>query len=357
MLTQEERNRLLIDAILEKERRLCPGSIALIGIYGSFLTGDVHPRSDLDLLILINDDRGRQLAETFIEDDRQVGHDLYCTSRESLREDARYTDPNIAKLMDSEIVYCADASARAELEELREQVRKSLSAPLSADDLRNAQGQLQQAQSFFSEAILAEDLCEVRTMAGACLYSLENALAMLNKTYFRRGSRHRLEELDALARKPENLVSRIEDILTADSAAALKEALVLLMRQTQDVFRQAAASVAPAKRPADAGILSGTYEEMFSNWRNKLALAAETGDRHLAYMSLVNCAGMLKDISDEAEIGSYDPMFLYDPQDLPGTSARFDAMLVEYLREYRKVGLTAKRFPDAQAFVRAYLET
>ena len=36
MLTQEERNRLLIDAILEKERRLCPGSIALIGIYGSF---------------------------------------------------------------------------------------------------------------------------------------------------------------------------------------------------------------------------------------------------------------------------------------------------------------------------------
>ena len=124
MLTQEERNRLLIDAILEKERRLCPGSIALIGIYGSFLTGDVHPRSDLDLLILINDDRGRQLAETFIEDDRQVGHDLYCTSRESLREDARYTDPNIAKLMDSEIVYCADASARAELEELREQEEK-----------------------------------------------------------------------------------------------------------------------------------------------------------------------------------------------------------------------------------------
>ncbi len=357
MLTQEERNRILIDAILEKERRFCPGSIALIGIYGSFLTGDIHPRSDLDLLILINDDRGRQLAEAFLEDDRQVGHDLYCTSWESLREDAQYNDPNIAKLMDSEIVYCADEKARAELNKLREQVRRMLSVPLSTDDLPKAQAHLQQARAFFSEAMLSDDLNEMRVMAGGCLYSLENALVMLNKTYFRRGARHRLEELDALPRKPENLVSQIEAILAADSTAALRTDLRLLMKQTQAVFRQAAASLTPAKRPADAEILSGTYEEMFSNWRNKLTLAAETGDRYLAFMSLVSCAGMLKDIEVEAEIGKYDPVSLYDPQDLRGTAERFDAMLDAWLREYEKAGLSVNRYPNAQTFVRAYLET
>ena len=58
MDTLEIRNRKIIDAVIEKERKLCPGAVALIGIYGSFLTGDIHPLSDLDLMIVINDERG-----------------------------------------------------------------------------------------------------------------------------------------------------------------------------------------------------------------------------------------------------------------------------------------------------------
>ncbi len=48
----ESRNRKIIDAVIRKEQAVCPGSVALIGIYGSFRTGDVHPLSDLDLLIV-----------------------------------------------------------------------------------------------------------------------------------------------------------------------------------------------------------------------------------------------------------------------------------------------------------------
>jgi predicted nucleotidyltransferase len=90
MSTQENRNNRIIEAILEKEKTLCPGAVALIGIYGSFQTGDIHPLSDLDLLILINDDRGWQLGKAFIQEDLGVGHDIYCTTRESLRQDAEY---------------------------------------------------------------------------------------------------------------------------------------------------------------------------------------------------------------------------------------------------------------------------
>ena len=80
----EERNQKIIDAVLQKEKKLCPGSIALIGIYGSFATGDVHAKSDLDLLILINDDRGWQLSSCFIQDDLGVGHDIYCTHSKTM---------------------------------------------------------------------------------------------------------------------------------------------------------------------------------------------------------------------------------------------------------------------------------
>ena len=185
----EIRNRKIIDAILEKEKRLCPGAIALIGIYGSFQTDDIHPLSDLDLLILINDDRGWQLGRTFIQDDLQVGHDIYCTSWESLRQDACYEHPNIAKLMDSRIVYCADEKYRAELQALRDQVQKKLSEPFGEADYQNADNELNKARSCYADAMTAEDLNEIRRFAGGVLYYAENALALLNKTYFQRGVR------------------------------------------------------------------------------------------------------------------------------------------------------------------------
>ena len=42
---------------------MCPDSLALIGVYGSVATGDEHEKSDLDLMILINDENGCVLAE------------------------------------------------------------------------------------------------------------------------------------------------------------------------------------------------------------------------------------------------------------------------------------------------------
>ena len=47
----EIRNQKIIDAIIEKASKVCPESLALIGIYGSFGTGDFYERSDLDLLV------------------------------------------------------------------------------------------------------------------------------------------------------------------------------------------------------------------------------------------------------------------------------------------------------------------
>ena len=53
--TQEERNEKIIRAVKEKAEAVCPGSLDLIGINGSFVTGQQHARSDLDLLIVIGE--------------------------------------------------------------------------------------------------------------------------------------------------------------------------------------------------------------------------------------------------------------------------------------------------------------
>ncbi len=61
MISLEQRNQKIIDAVIKKADIVCPGALALIGIYGSFMMGDFYEKSDLDLLIIINDDRGWQL--------------------------------------------------------------------------------------------------------------------------------------------------------------------------------------------------------------------------------------------------------------------------------------------------------
>ncbi len=352
----EIRNQKIIDAVLKKEKALCPGAIALIGIYGSFLTGDVHPLSDLDLLILLSDERGWQLSAAFIQEDLGIGHDIYCTDWESLRRDAAYEDPNIAKLMDSRIVYCADEKYLSELEELRGQVRQKLAEPFGEADYRKAEGILKDALHCFALAMIGDDLAQVRKQAGGVLYFAENAVAMLNKRYFRKGVRRRYEELNAMTKRPERLCGMIEGILSAGTVPVLKERLTELMKELTACFERERQTVRPEKKPADGESLRGTYEEMFSNWHGKMQAAAQTGDRHLAFMSLASLDEMLSDIRSGVDIGPLDAVSVYDPEDLDKTARGFEAVLRAYLREYGRAGLKAAVYQDIDAFLAAYLK-
>ena len=353
----QDRNRKIIKAVLDKEKAICPSSIALIGIYGSFLTGDVHPLSDLDLLILINDDRGYQLAISFIEDDAGVGYDIYCTSWDSLIEDSRYEHPHIAKLMDSQIVYCADEKYRDRLEALRAQVRRKLEEPFGEADYRNAKKELTEARCCYANAMIAENLSEIRKEAGGVLYYVQNAVALLNKTYFRMGTRRCYEELNAMEKRPPELCALMDDVVKAATVHDLKKSLTALMKELTIFFENIQKSVQPKKKPVSMEALRGSYEEMFSNWRGKMTLAAETGDRHLAFMSLVSLQMMLDGIRSELDIDFYDAVSAYDPDDLGKTAEEFDKVLQEYLREYQKVGLNMNRFMNIEKLVSFYLQS
>ncbi len=112
-------NQTIIDAVIKKANALCPNSLALIGIYGSAATGDAYEKSDLDLMILINDENGWVLADGFILDDIDVGYDIYCTSWDMLEGDARCSHSHLSKLFDSTIVYCKDKSSLKRLDEMK----------------------------------------------------------------------------------------------------------------------------------------------------------------------------------------------------------------------------------------------
>lgn len=353
--TAEERNGKIIGAVVRKAEETCPGALALIGVYGSFLTGDTHPSSDLDLMILINDDRGWYLASAFIQDDLQIGHDIYCTTWESLRHDAQYTHPHIAKLMDAKVVWCAEERYREQLESLRKDVREKLSAPLSLADYDNAEKALEEAEGALARAMMAESLSETRRWAGRALYRVEDAVALLNKTYFRLGVRRRYAELDCMERRPDALCALIENVACARTAKQIKDALLSLLRAVAASFESARKSLEKTEKTFSPESLAGTYEEIYSNWRGKMHLAASDQNRHLAFLSLVSADDMLSGIAEETGAGPYDALAVYDPDDLAKTAEGFDELLKSYREAYRRARLRVRRFPDVDAFLSDYL--
>ena len=72
-----EKNNKIINMVIERIKRDFPDDIAIIGLTGSFSTGDFHEKSDLDLVIINNTERGWGISAGFILED--VGYDIYCT--------------------------------------------------------------------------------------------------------------------------------------------------------------------------------------------------------------------------------------------------------------------------------------
>ena len=71
-----QRNNTIIEAVKAKAEKDCPGAVELIAVTGSFASGNYYEKSDLDLLIVINNNTGWNISKCFIHGD--TAHDIYC---------------------------------------------------------------------------------------------------------------------------------------------------------------------------------------------------------------------------------------------------------------------------------------
>ena len=336
----------IIDAVIAKADRVCPDSLALIGVYGSAATGDVHAKSDLDLLILIKDDAGWQLGSGFILDDAGIGYDIYCTNWEGLEGEAACSHAHLTKLMDSNIVYVRDEEALVRLEVLRKQAAETLASDAR---LEKAQTLMDNVKKAYADCFLAETLSQVRFCAGGVLYDLLDAVMLFNGTYFRKGVKRTFEELTAL-NLPFDLPKMVLDVVRGDSVEEIRTAVTRMLRTVQDYMARPAQKQAP-----DAG-LAGTYEEMFSNWRNKMGEAAERGDVFASFMNLLSFDFMYGGIASEVEMCKPDLMGRFDPHDLRANEALFDDALRSYHAVYQAAGIEVRHYANVEEFAADYLK-
>ena len=108
------------------------------------------------------------------------------------------------------------------------------------------------------------------------------------------------------------------------------------------------------EQPSENNI-AGTYEEMFSNWRNKMEEAADKKDVFSSFMNLASLHLMIDEIAEDVAIEPFNRMDKYCPGDLESNVAVFDDALNTYLLEYKKIGISSKHFASVEDFLDCYL--
>ena len=97
----------------------------------------------------------------------------------------------------------------------------------------------------------------------------------------------------------------------AETVEKIRSKLTELLVLTDEYLKATRQKELPA-----ASALYGTYEEMYSNWKNKMAEAADRDDMYSSFMNLVSLQDMLYETAEGIKIDDFEIMDKFDPQDL-----------------------------------------
>lgn len=350
-----ERNQRIIRAVIQKTERDCPSSIALIGIAGSFCSGDFYEKSDLDLLIVANDEKANCVSSCFILED--VAHDIYCTSWAHLEEMAEYRTPHVAKLIDINWVYILGEASQARYNALREKLFQRLSSPLSPEDIHNAEIHLQKAEAAYGRLM-------VHTASGACrmdtaemLYQLEFVLYLMNHACIRHGIHEIPAEIAGMARLPEHFLTHYHALIRAETQETLRSAATSLLQCVVAWLEEIQQSVlTPLKKQPTEADLIGSYEEIYSNWRNKMYRSINQNDPYLSFMTAASCQNFYNSMYQNFDINRIDLLQSFSPVYLKENARAFDEAMEDYLNLYRTLHLPVRQYASLEEFETAYLQ-
>lgn len=125
------------------------------------------------------------------------------------------------------------------------------------------------------------------------------------------------------------------------------EYVVLSNDELLDMLEKESESV---KRELKATDLSGTYEEIYSNWKNKMYHAVDINSPYLSFDTMSSCQQFYDEMADEFDISRIELLANYNPDDLNGNAIAFDNALEEWKKLYDRFGLEIQYYSNLEEF-------
>ncbi|MHA6529345.1 nucleotidyltransferase domain-containing protein [Paenibacillus sp. BAC0078] len=348
-----EKNEQLISMVTKRAKRDFPEDIAIIGLSGSFSTGDFHEKSDLDLIIINNTDRGWEISSCFILGD--VGYDIYCTPWDTrIEAQANLESPMVSCLTNMKVLYCAKPEYLDRLKAYQNKALDELAKPIGAASLARAQKYINSAKQYYSEALLSDEIGAVRNASGWLAIEIMNAINCLNNTCFQHGIKRYLDELRPLKYLPGNFEKSYMDIIDAKSVAEIRNAAFILLKDTTGLYDKMNAELIEHPVPTYDN-LKGTYEELWCNLRNKVINSTQAKDKSYAFLTAISAQDYLDEMTAGRGTRKFDVMKYFASDALDTFRESFMQIMDDYLDEYTKVGREVVRYDSFEELYKAYM--
>lgn len=349
-----EKNKRIIDMVIERAKKDFQDDIAIIGLTGSFNTGDFHKKSDLDLIIINNTKRGWEISSCFILED--VGYDIYCTPWETRIEAQSALDsPMISCLVDLQILYCAKPEYMERFNAYKQRALNALAKPIGKECIGRAKKYIDIAKQEYTNALLSDNVGAVRYAASEILYNLINALVSLNNTYFKRGIKRYMEQLVALQYIPDDFEELYIAVIDAMTVKEIRNASYEIIKSIVELYDKMYDRF--VKRPVPTyDNLCGTYEELWCNYRNKVIVSTEANDKSYVYHVARGAQEYLDEMTEYMGTKKFDLMQYFDPDNLLSFKEAFLSVMEEYLEEYNKVGRKVTRYDSFEELYDNYMQ-
>jgi hypothetical protein len=300
------KDQKIIDMVIERAKRDFPDNIGLIGLSGSFSHGDYHEYSDVDLIIVNVTERGWEISFGFILGD--VGYDIYCTPWEPrLASQSKLESQMVSCLLDMKVLYVAKPEYLDKFNAYRQAALAELAKPIGVSCLDRAAKLIEQAKQEYVNTLLTEEIGPVRYAAGCVAYHTINAIVSLNNTYIKRGIRRYLVELRAYPYLPEEFEIDYMAVIDGKTVDELRRAAFALLKRLNKLYEEMVEKFIEKPTPTHEN-LCGTYEELWSNCRNKVIRSTDLADKNYAFQAVLGAQNYLDEMTADRGTPKFDLM-------------------------------------------------
>lgn len=339
-----KRNQRIIDVVMKQIDDTCPGAIDMIGIGGSFCNGDIYEKSDLDLVIIANDvDRARSICKCFILED--VAFDVYVTDWSRFSSMSDYKDPYVTKLFDLDILYTRDDSINDKYLELRDICKKNMNNDeIVFNSIRRQAAMLSNNYRLLEET---GDMGVALRLLNKIITNVEFIIYMINRSYVKRGTKRIPEEISSMCKLPLHFLDTYNIICNCDSLTYIKAGASSFMMDIDELLSEYGIEIdeeyvdkkEDTKLELTADNIKGTYEEIYSNWKNKMHHAVDINSNYLSFRTMASCQEFYDEMTSLFDIPKIELLSRYSPTDLVGNEVAFNEAMEEWKKLYTHVGL------------------
>lgn len=333
-----ERNNKIINEVLKKIERTCPNSVDMVAIGGSFASGDYTEKSDLDIVIIRNNIDAVDINKCFIMDD--IGYDIYTKNWEDFKIMSTYRDPYVAKLKQLDIIYTRNVDVIEKYKELQADLNDNMNNDLLIKN--NISNLSSKVLKNYSDLLSSNMKKDSFMSLGNFIENTENIIYLMNQKYIDHGVRRIPLDIIGMKDLPKNFKNNYYRLFECtnehEMLAIVDEVYKSLEQYLMDhgieiKMRSEFSKQNKDKKELLPSDLIGTFEELYSNYYNKLKDAYEKNDKFLSFRTLVSAQKFYDYFNDNYDINEIDIISKYNPNDL---KQNFD-IFVNSLKEWKKL--------------------